>query len=255
MATMQTKSVRRREDLRLLTGKGNYAADAAPAEHGGRDLSSARPTRMHGLTRSTPPRAHGLPGVIAVYTAADLTDVAPIAGGIGFPRPDGGPAPKTDRPLLAGDRVRFVGEPVALVIAETRAAGLEAAEAIVVDYTALPVVTEPEAAMTPNAPAGLGRRARQYRLSVEARRRRRRRRGFGRLCPCHDAGFHRLPRHRQFDGAARRLGSHRRGRSDRAACLPSVAVRSAQRNRQRATSRSHPPISACSRAMSAARSA
>ena len=60
--------------------------------------------------------------------------MSPIPGGIGFPRPDGGPAPKTDRALLASDRVRFVGEPVALVVAETRGAALEAAEAVVVDY-------------------------------------------------------------------------------------------------------------------------
>ena len=75
-----------------------------------------------------------MPGVVAVFTAADLTDVAPIPGGIGFPRPDGSPAPKTDRPLLAADRVRFVGEPVAVVLAETIDAGKDAAEAVMVDY-------------------------------------------------------------------------------------------------------------------------
>jgi aerobic carbon-monoxide dehydrogenase large subunit len=152
MATMQAKSVRRREDLRLLTGQGNYAADAAPPE-----MTVAiflRSPYAHArISRIDPAPAREVPGVIAVYTAADLTDVAPIAGGIGFPRPDGGPAPKTDRPLLATDRVRFVGEPVALVIAETRAAGLEAAEAIAVEYDALPLVTEPVAAMAAGAPA------------------------------------------------------------------------------------------------------
>jgi CO/xanthine dehydrogenase Mo-binding subunit len=44
--------------------------------------------------------ARGMPGVAAVYTADDLTDVNPSPGGIGFPRPDGGPSAKTDRPLL-----------------------------------------------------------------------------------------------------------------------------------------------------------
>jgi carbon-monoxide dehydrogenase large subunit len=152
MATMQAKSVRRREDLRLLTGQGNYAADAAPPE-----MTVAiflRSPYAHArISQIDPAPAREVPGVIAVYTAADLTDVAPIAGGIGFPRPDGGPAPKTDRPLLATDRVRFVGEPVALVIAETRAAGLEAAEAIAVEYEAMPLVTEPVAAMAAGAPA------------------------------------------------------------------------------------------------------
>jgi carbon-monoxide dehydrogenase large subunit len=152
MATIQAKSVKRREDLRLLTGQGNYAADAAPA--GMAVAIFLRSPYAHAvIERIDAAPAAAVPGVIAVYTAADLTDVASIPGGIGFPRPDGGPAPKTDRPLLAQDRVRFVGEPVALVIASTRAAGLEAAEAIVVDYTGLPVVTEPVAAMAPGAAA------------------------------------------------------------------------------------------------------
>ena len=93
-----------------------------------------------------------MPGVVAVFTAADLTDVSPIPGGIGFPRPDGGPAPKTDRPLLAADRVRFVGEPVAVVLAETMEAGKDAAEAVMVDYRELPLVTDAVAAMEPAAP-------------------------------------------------------------------------------------------------------
>jgi carbon-monoxide dehydrogenase large subunit len=152
MATMQAKSVRRREDLRLLTGQGNYAADAAPA--GMTVAIFLRSPYAHARIQTIDAApARDVPGVIAVYTAADLTDVAPIAGGIGFPRPDGGPAPKTDRPLLATGRVRFVGEPVALVIAETRAAGLEGAEAIVVEYAGLPLVTEPVAAMAAGAPA------------------------------------------------------------------------------------------------------
>ena len=150
MATMQTKSVRRREDVRLLTGQGNYTADAAPA--GMAVAILLRSPHAHArIQHIDVAPARGLPGVIAVYTAADLTDVTPIAGGIGFPRPDGGPAPKTDRPLLATDRVRFVGEPVAMIVAETRAAGLEAAEAILVDYAPLPVVTEPAAAMEAGA--------------------------------------------------------------------------------------------------------
>jgi aerobic carbon-monoxide dehydrogenase large subunit len=152
MATIQAKSVKRREDLRLLTGQGNYAADAAP--DGMAVAIFLRSPHAHAvIERIDVGLAREVAGVIGVYTDADLTDVTPIAGGIGFPRPDGGAAPKTDRRLLAGDRVRFVGEPVALVIAETRAAGLEAAEAIMVDYSEMPVVTEPEAAMRDGAPS------------------------------------------------------------------------------------------------------
>ena len=152
MATIQAKSVKRREDLRLLTGQGNYAADAAPGEMAAA-IFLRSPYAHARIEHIDVEPARSVPGVLAVYTDADLTDLAPIPGGIGFPRPDGGPAPKTDRKLLAADRVRFVGEPVALVIAETRAAGLEAAEAISVEYASLPVVTEPTAAMQQGAPA------------------------------------------------------------------------------------------------------
>ncbi len=120
MSTLESRSVRRREDQRLLIGGGNYADDAH------------RPNMLHAiLVRS--PHAHaritgidisaarGMPGIVAVYTADDLTDVNPTPGGIGFPRPDGGPSAKTDRPLLVRDRVRFVGEPIVLVLAESHA--------------------------------------------------------------------------------------------------------------------------------------
>ena len=100
MATLQSRSVRRREDVRLLTGKGNYSADPQP------------PGMLHAvLVRS--PHAHAtiggidvtaaraMPGVVAVFTAADLTDVAPIPGGIGFPAP-GRRSGAEDRPAAAG---------------------------------------------------------------------------------------------------------------------------------------------------------
>ena len=151
MATLQGKSIVRREDARLLTGKGNYAAD------GKRDgmlvAVLARSPHAHASFNSVDvTAAREVPGVLGVYTAADLTDVGPIPGGIGFPRPDGGPSAKTDRTLLASNRVRFVGEPVALVVAETKGAALEAADAVLVDYHELPVVTDAIAAMQPGAP-------------------------------------------------------------------------------------------------------
>jgi aerobic carbon-monoxide dehydrogenase large subunit len=151
MATLQSRSVRRREDVRLLTGKGNYAAD--PQTPGMLHAVLVRSHHAHatigGIDASA---ARAMPGVVAVFTAADLTDVAPIPGGIGFPRPDGSPAPKTDRPLLAADRVRFVGEPVAVVLAESSGAGKDAAEAVLVDYRELPLVTSAITALEPDAP-------------------------------------------------------------------------------------------------------
>jgi len=151
MAMLQSRSVRRREDVRLLTGKGNYSADPNPP-----GLLYAVLVRSHyahatigGIDVSA---AAAMPGVVAVFTATDLTDVGPIPGGIGFPRPDGSPAPKTDRPLLARQRVRFVGEPVAVVLADTVGAGQDAAEAVLVDYQELPLVTDAITALQPGAP-------------------------------------------------------------------------------------------------------
>jgi carbon-monoxide dehydrogenase large subunit len=152
MGALQGKPLRRREDSRLLIGGGNYAADGKRA-----DMLVAvlvRSPHAHAdVTGIDVASAGAIPGVVGVFTQAGLTDVGPIPGGIGFPRPDGGPSAKTDRTLLAGDRVRFVGEPVALVIAETRGAALEATEAVIVDYRERPVVTDPVAAMQSGAPA------------------------------------------------------------------------------------------------------
>ncbi len=152
MANLQSRSVRRREDVRLLTGKGNYSADPHPP--GMLEAVLVRSPHAHATIGGIDvAAARAMPGVVAVFTAADLTDVSPIPGGIGFPRPDGGPAPKTDRSLLAVDRVRFVGEPVAVVVAETSGAAKDAAEAVDVRYSALPLVTDPIAAMESGAPA------------------------------------------------------------------------------------------------------
>jgi carbon-monoxide dehydrogenase large subunit len=151
MATVQSRSVRRREDARLLTGKGNYSADPNPP--GMLHAVLVRSHHAHAtIGHIDTGAARAMPGVVAVFTAADLTDVSPIPGGINFPRPDGGPAPKTDRPLLAADRVRFVGEPVAVVLAETLGAGKDAAEAVMVDYREMPLVTDAIAALEPASP-------------------------------------------------------------------------------------------------------
>jgi len=148
------RSVRRLEDQRLLTGKGSYTADLSP------------PGLLHAvLVRS--PHAHAdivgidtvaaraMPGVAAVYTVADLESdgVAPLPGGVEIPGPDGNPGPKHGRTELAKGRVRFVGEPVAMVVAETRQAGLDAAEAVMVDYAPRDAVITAEAALAPGAPA------------------------------------------------------------------------------------------------------
>lgn len=152
MSTLTTRSVRRREDQRLLTGGGNYAADAR--RDGMLHAILLRSPHAHAdIVSIDTSAARAMPGIVGVWTEDDLTNVKPLPGGIGFPRPDGGKAAQTDRPLLASHRVRFVGEPVVLIVAETRAAGLEAAEAVIVDYAERPVVIDGVAAMQTGAPA------------------------------------------------------------------------------------------------------
>ncbi len=84
------------------------------------------------------------PGVVEVVTAADL-GLNPLRGFFLVPE-------VFNRPPLASDVVRFVGEPVVAVVAETREAAVDAAEAVIVDYRDLPVVTEPRAALSDDAP-------------------------------------------------------------------------------------------------------
>ena len=108
MTAVQTKSVRRREDVRLLTGGGRYAADGKA--EGMLVLFLVRSPHAHAhIDRIDVTAARTMPGVVAVYTEADLTDVSPIPGGLGFTRPDGSPSAKTHRKLLAAGRVRACG--------------------------------------------------------------------------------------------------------------------------------------------------
>ncbi|HEY6430725.1 MAG TPA: xanthine dehydrogenase family protein molybdopterin-binding subunit [Acetobacteraceae bacterium] len=147
MPLFEPKSLPRREDRRLLTGRGRYTGDAHPA--GLLHAVLVRSPHAHAdIVAIDASEARTMPGVIAVVIGTDLVadGIAPIPGGIGFPRPDGSPAPKTDRAILAHDRVRFVGEPVAAVIAETREIAQEAADIVVVEYSERqPVVTSADA--------------------------------------------------------------------------------------------------------------
>jgi carbon-monoxide dehydrogenase large subunit len=135
------QAVPREEDPRLLMGKGRYADDASPA--GLVHAVVVRSTHAHAVLRSiNAGAARAAPGVHAVLTAAELK-----ARGLGAQRPtqprkksDGSPAHVTPQPLLAGDRVRFVGQPVAFVVADTLAQAKDAAELIEIDYDPLPAV-------------------------------------------------------------------------------------------------------------------
>ncbi|HYM02555.1 MAG TPA: molybdopterin cofactor-binding domain-containing protein, partial [Stellaceae bacterium] len=141
------------EDEPLLRGEGRFAADAAlPKQAVGCFVRSPHAfARIRGID-ITAARAHS--GVIAVVTAADVA--AAKAGNVSRPVPlasrDGTPQKVPFRPALAGERVHHVGEAVALVVAETRAAAQDAADLVHVDYEAMPPAVELRAAASPGAP-------------------------------------------------------------------------------------------------------
>src|SRR5262249_22089015 len=93
-----------------------------------------------------------MPGVLAVFGAADLSAYGPLKCGLPLKNRDGSPIRYTPRPALAGDKVRFVGDPVACVVAETVAQAKDAAEAVTMDIESLPVVLKPADAVKPGAP-------------------------------------------------------------------------------------------------------
>jgi len=147
------QAVRRVEDARLLHGLGRYSDDVdVPRQvHAALVRSPHAHARITGLdTRA----ALEAPGVLAVLTGADLA-----ADGVGnMPtdrtrkRRDGAAAFATPRPLLARERVRHVGDPVALVIADTRERAADAAEQVAVEYEPLPAIAVTADARKPGAP-------------------------------------------------------------------------------------------------------
>jgi aerobic carbon-monoxide dehydrogenase large subunit len=134
--------VLRTEDPDLVTGRAQYTEDL-PSE-GALHVAFVRSQFAHArITGIDTEEASTMPGVVGVYTDADL----------GLPHYEGGMAGEEFiRPVLAAERVRFVGEPIAAVLADTRAHAEDAAEMVLVDYDALPTVTDPVAALRPDAP-------------------------------------------------------------------------------------------------------
>jgi len=113
-----------------------------------------RSTVAHGRIKSIKTdAAKAMKGVLAVYTGADLTPYGTLQSALPLKSKDGSDLKKPPRPALPTDKVRFVGDPIACVIAQTVAQAKDAAEAIEVDIEPLPVVTTPEQATAPGAPA------------------------------------------------------------------------------------------------------
>jgi len=135
--------VRRVEDPALLTGAGTYVGNAAPAGtlRAVFVRSSVAHARVAGIDTTA---ARHVPGVVGVWTAADLA--LPAHHGLFVLNAE------CPRPPLAGDRVRFVGEAVAVVAATSLAAAEDAAALVEVDYQPLAAVVDPEEALAPGAP-------------------------------------------------------------------------------------------------------
>jgi carbon-monoxide dehydrogenase large subunit len=141
---------RRREDYEPITGLAHYVDDLRPPER--------RPPALHMAVVRSPyghatidhvrlEAARAQPGVVAAFAGAELVHDLPPLGAV--------PQPGLNRPErrpLAVDRVRYVGDPVAVVLAEDRYVAADARDLVEVVYTPLPAVTDPEAALAPDAP-------------------------------------------------------------------------------------------------------
>jgi carbon-monoxide dehydrogenase large subunit len=145
------QSVPRSEDPMLLRGQGRYTDDVNLP--GQAYAVMVRSRNGHGVIRAIDTEAaRKMPGVLGIYTAADLEGYGPLKCIASFKNRDGSPMKKPWRGALAKDKVRYVGDPVACVIAETVLAAKDAAEAVAVDIDPLTAVVSAEAAARDGAP-------------------------------------------------------------------------------------------------------
>src|ERR1700748_3264348 len=146
------QAVPRFEDPRLLRGGGRYVDDMVlPRMAYGYVLRSPH---AHACIRTIDKRrAEAAPGVLAVLTGADweASGWGDLPVPVGMKRRDGSPSYKPRFPALVTDRVRWVGDYVAFIVAETMAPDIDAAELIQVDYAPLPAIIASEEALQPNA--------------------------------------------------------------------------------------------------------
>src|SRR5256886_16431658 len=155
------KSVPRREDVRLLAGKGRYAADFnLPGQVFAYVLRSPHAHAKIAAIDAAP--ATAAPGVLAVLSGVDAAadGIGPIPHSpvpsnpheVPLKSPDGSPFFIAPHPILARDAVRYVGEPVAFVVAETLCQAMDAAERVEVSYEPLLSVARSRDALLPGAP-------------------------------------------------------------------------------------------------------
>ncbi len=146
-------SVKRREDGRFLAGRGHYVDDMnRPGQLYAVIRRSDRPhARLRGIDTAA---AMAAPGVVAVYTGADIAadGLGGIPCGWQIHNKDGSPMAEPMHPVLAIGKVRHVGDPIAVVIAETKAQAKDAAELLAIDFEDLPGVADLRAAAAGGAP-------------------------------------------------------------------------------------------------------
>jgi carbon-monoxide dehydrogenase large subunit len=145
--------VRRKEDDTLVRGKGKYTDDFSLPKQVYAWM--VRSSHAHGVIKGIDTTtAKTMPGVLGVWTAADMVaaDFKPFVCGLPLKSRDGSPLLQTNRMPLATDKVRFVGDPIAFVVAETAAQARDAAEAVELDIDALQAVTDAAEATKPGAP-------------------------------------------------------------------------------------------------------
>ncbi|HJW39805.1 MAG TPA: xanthine dehydrogenase family protein molybdopterin-binding subunit [Rhizomicrobium sp.] len=153
MNALVGQPVKRKEDFRFVTGNGRYTDDLV--KPGQSFAVFVRSPHAHAKIRSIDARAAlALPGVLGVLTGADLAadGVKGLICGWMIHSKDGTPMKMGNHPALAIDRVRHVGDQVAVVIGETAGAAAAGAEAVVVDYEVLPAVLAPADALAATAP-------------------------------------------------------------------------------------------------------
>src|SRR5580765_6291667 len=141
------------EDNRLITGEGLYVGDVAPERMTHSVVVRAQVPSARVMSIETD-AALASPGVLAVYTGKDLAgDGLPgFPCGVELKRPNGQKAHQARRPVLARDRIRVVGEPVAFVVAETLEAAQTASELVIVETEDVPTVATIAVARAADAP-------------------------------------------------------------------------------------------------------
>ncbi len=143
--------IRRREDPALITGRGRYTGDITP--EGTLHAVVVRSQAAHGrFTIGGLEEARAAPGVHLVWTAEDIADLGDIQCKTLFRLADGSRIQSVEHPILARGTVRFVGEPIAFVVADTVLEAKDAAEMLMVDYDTLDAAVDTLAAAEPGAP-------------------------------------------------------------------------------------------------------